>query len=94
MESMAEAVRVAAEGFRRDAEKMDPAVSLIKSRGRLLSTEPEEPRKVSVWVIEIAILILQVGCVVESMCRGNWWKALYWFGALLLTVAVVRGIKI
>ncbi|KKM09630.1 hypothetical protein LCGC14_1722800, partial [marine sediment metagenome] len=47
-----------------------------------------------VWVIEIAILILQVGCVVESMCRGNWWKALYWFGALLLTVAVVRGIKI
>ncbi len=42
---------------------------------------------------EGAMLVLQAVCCGESCFRGTWWKALYWFGALLLTIAVVKGLK-
>lgn len=57
---------------------------------------PQETRKTQenlmLWA-EAAMLGLQVFCCGESMCRGLWWKALYWFGAFLLTIAIVRGLK-
>lgn len=43
---------------------------------------------------EGCILILQIVCTFEAVTRGAWWKVLYWFGALLLTVAIVKGMKI
>ncbi len=42
---------------------------------------------------EGAMLGLQVVCCGEALCRGQWWKALYWAGAFALTLAVVKGIK-
>lgn len=42
---------------------------------------------------ESCMLLLQIVCTVEAASRGLWWKALYWFGALLLTIAIVKGMK-
>lgn len=42
---------------------------------------------------EGAMLALQVFCCGEACFRGLWWKALYWFGAFLLTLAIVKGLK-
>jgi hypothetical protein len=42
---------------------------------------------------ELAMLCLQVWCLSEAAYRGHSWKAVYWFGALCLTVAVVRGMR-
>ena len=44
--------------------------------------------------MELLMLILQVGCTVEAACRGMWWKALYWVGAFVITIAIVKGIRI
>lgn len=43
--------------------------------------------------MEALVLLLQVGCCVEALCKGLWWKALYWLGAFLLTVAIVKGLR-
>lgn len=42
---------------------------------------------------EVAMLALQIFCGSEAALRGSWWKALYWAGAAILTVAIVRGMK-
>lgn len=42
---------------------------------------------------EVAMLVLQVVCCGEAAYRGLGWKALYWAGAFVLTLAVVKGIK-
>ncbi|KKN68047.1 hypothetical protein LCGC14_0455010 [marine sediment metagenome] len=39
------------------------------------------------------MMLLQLICCSESCARGMGWKALYWFGAFLLTVAIVKGLK-
>ena len=44
-------------------------------------------------LFEVGILGMQVGALVMSLWRGQNMRALYWFGALLLTIAVVRGLK-
>lgn len=43
--------------------------------------------------IEGLMLGLQVVCCGEAAYRGLGWKALYWGGAFVLTLAVVKGIK-
>ena len=43
--------------------------------------------------MEGLMLLLQAGCCVESAYRGLWWKSLYWLGAFVITIAVVKGIK-
>ncbi len=42
---------------------------------------------------EVNMLVMQVFCIGESCYRGLWWKAMYWFGAVILTTAVIKGIK-
>lgn len=42
---------------------------------------------------ESIMLVLQMFCCGEACLRGLWWKTLYWFGAFLLTVAIMRGLK-
>jgi len=42
---------------------------------------------------EACMLLLQVFCCGEAALRGLWWKALYWLGAFILTVAIVKGLK-
>ena len=42
---------------------------------------------------EGVMLLLQVVCCGEAAYRGLGWKALYWVGAFVLTLAVVKGIK-
>lgn len=42
---------------------------------------------------ELLMLMLQGWCALEAMYRGTWCKAMYWIGAFILTVAVVKGIK-
>ena len=44
------------------------------------------------WAEQI-MMALQVFCCGEALCRGLYWKALYWFGAFLLTIAIVKGLK-
>ncbi len=44
-------------------------------------------------MIQFVLIVLLGLCTVEAAWHGMWWKALYWFGALLVTVAVVKGIK-
>ncbi len=39
------------------------------------------------------MLVLQAFCFGEACYRGLVWKALYWSGAFLLTVAIVKGLK-
>jgi len=39
------------------------------------------------------MLILQVGCTVEAVYRGMYWKALYWVGAFAITISIIKGIK-
>jgi hypothetical protein len=40
------------------------------------------------WVM----MVLQVGCCLGACWKEKWWQALYWFGAALLTLAVVKGL--
>jgi hypothetical protein len=42
---------------------------------------------------EVAVLVLQVLCLGESLYNSQWWKALYWFGAFILTLAIVKGMQ-
>lgn len=42
---------------------------------------------------EGAMLLLQVVACGEAAYRGMGWKAMYWGGAFVLTLAVVKGIK-
>ncbi len=42
---------------------------------------------------EVAMLSLQVACLGEALYKGFWWKALYWAGAFILTVAIVKGLQ-
>lgn len=39
------------------------------------------------------MLLLQVACCGGAVWRGDNWKALYWLGAFVVTLAVVKGIK-
>ena len=39
------------------------------------------------------MLALQVGCFIEALSKGLYWKAVYWLGAFILTLAVVKGLK-
>ena len=44
-------------------------------------------------MIEEYVLLLAYGWLsVRSLLASNPWKALYWAGALLVTLAVVKGI--
>ncbi len=45
------------------------------------------------FLSEGLMLGLQVLCFGEACYRGLLWKALYWLGAFLLTLAIVRGLK-
>ena len=45
-----------------------------------------------VWA-EWAMLGLQVFCCGESFIKSMWWKTLYWFGAFILTLAIVKGMR-
>ncbi len=42
---------------------------------------------------EAMMLGLQLGCCTGALYRGCGWKALYWLGAFVVTLAVIRGIK-
>ncbi len=42
---------------------------------------------------EVVMLVMQVGASATALYNRQGMKALYWFGALLLTVAVIRGFK-
>jgi len=42
---------------------------------------------------EGAMLSLQLICCGESLGSGMWWKSVYWGGAFVLTLAVVKGLK-
>lgn len=42
---------------------------------------------------ETAMLVLQVVCCGEAIYRGQYWKSLYWLGAFILTLAIVKGLK-
>ncbi len=44
-------------------------------------------------VSEGLMLVLQAFCFGEACYRGLVWKALYLFGAFLLTLAIVKGLK-
>lgn len=44
-------------------------------------------------VFEGLMLILQVGAFLTSLYNQQGWKALYWAGAFVVTLAVVRGLK-
>lgn len=44
-------------------------------------------------MLETLMLVLQLGCLAECMYKGLFWKSLYWVGAFVLTLAVVKGIK-
>lgn len=43
--------------------------------------------------METLMLMLQVGCFGEALVKGMYWKALYWFGAFFLTLAIVKGLR-
>lgn len=43
--------------------------------------------------IEGLMLGLQLLCCVEAIYNNLLWKALYWFGAFLITVAIVKGMR-
>jgi hypothetical protein len=43
--------------------------------------------------MELAMVLLQAGCCIEALAKGLYWKALYWAGASILTVAVMRGLR-
>lgn len=39
------------------------------------------------------MLLLQAGASLHAGFQQQWWKALYWFGALILTVAIIKGME-
>ncbi len=42
---------------------------------------------------ETLMLGLQAFCCVEACLRSMWWKSLYWCGAFILTLAIVKGLR-
>lgn len=42
---------------------------------------------------EMAMLVLQAVCSGVAAYQGLWWKATYWLGALIITVAIIKGMK-
>lgn len=44
-------------------------------------------------IFEVVMIVMQVGAAGVSLSRGQGMRALYWVGALILTIAVVRGMK-
>lgn len=43
--------------------------------------------------LEGIMLALQLACMGQAVYLGLWWKSLYWLGAFILTLAVMRGIN-
>jgi len=41
------------------------------------------------WILLVFYVVLAVQCGLE----GKWWKSLYWVGAFILTLAVVKGLN-
>jgi threonine/homoserine/homoserine lactone efflux protein len=39
------------------------------------------------------MLVMQVGAGVTAAANHQWYRALYWLGALVLTFAAVRGLN-
>lgn len=44
-------------------------------------------------LFEGTVLALQLGSTVHAVWSHSWWRALYWGGAFLLTLAVVKGMR-
>lgn len=46
-----------------------------------------------VMIEEWVLLVLYVWLSVRAAHCGLWWRSLYWLGAFLLSLAVVRGLN-
>lgn len=44
-------------------------------------------------IFELAMMALQLCCCVGALGKGLPWRALYWFAAFILTLAVVKGLN-
>lgn len=48
--------------------------------------------KTTVMIEEYVLLLAYGWLSTRSLISGNPWKALYWIGAVIVTLAVVKGI--
>jgi len=46
-----------------------------------------------VTVFEFVMLVMQMGAFCTSLASNQYTKTLYWAGAFMITLAVVRGLK-
>ena len=44
-------------------------------------------------LFEVVLLIMYAGASLEAFWQSNHWKAVYWLGAIVVTLAVIKGIK-
>lgn len=45
-------------------------------------------RVISTWLM-VGLVAASAAIMVAAVCERNWWRALYFFGAILITVAVL-----
>ena len=47
-----------------------------------------EPMSTSTWIMYV-LIVFYAGIMVFAMAERNWWRALYYFAAILISVAVL-----